>query len=79
MPIAFVYMLAHYFTLFVVQGQFAVPLLSDPLGRGWNLFGTAHVVPDLTVIAPEHDVVRPGRRPRRRATLRGWRSRTTAP
>jgi hypothetical protein len=51
-PIAFVYMLAHYFTLFVVQGQFAVPLLSDPLGKGWNLFGTAHVVPDLTVIAP---------------------------
>ena len=51
-PIAFVYMLAHYFTLFVVQGQFAVPLLSDPLGRGWNVFGTAHVVPDLTAISP---------------------------
>ena len=51
-PIAFVYMLAHYFTLFVLQGQFAVPLLSDPLGRGWNLFGTAHVVPDLTVVPP---------------------------
>jgi hypothetical protein len=51
-PIAFVYMLAHYFTLFVVQGQFVVPLLSDPLGRGWDLFGTADVVPNLTVIAP---------------------------
>lgn len=51
-PIAFVYMLAHYFTLFVLQGQFAIPLLSDPLGRGWNLFGTAHVTPDLTVISP---------------------------
>ncbi len=51
-PIAFVYMVAHYFTLFVLQGQFAVPLLSDPLGRGWNLFGTAHVTPDLTVISP---------------------------
>jgi len=51
-PIAFVYMLAHYFTLFVLQGQFAVPLLSDPLGRGWNLFGTAHVVPNLTVVPP---------------------------
>ena len=51
-PIAFVYMVAHYFTLFVVQGQFAIPLLSDPLGRGWNLFGTAHVVPDLTVVSP---------------------------
>jgi hypothetical protein len=51
-PIAFAYLLAHYFTLFVVQGQFAVPLLSDPLGRGWDLFGTADVVPDLTVISP---------------------------
>jgi hypothetical protein len=51
-PIAFVYMVAHYFTLFVLQGQFAIPLLSDPLGRGWNLFGTAHVTPDLTIITP---------------------------
>ena len=51
-PIAFVYMLAHYFTLFVIQGQFAVPLLSDPLGKGWNLFGTADVTPDLTLVAP---------------------------
>ncbi len=51
-PIAFVYMVAHYFTLFVLQGQFAIPLLSDPLGKGWDLFGTAHVAPDLTVVAP---------------------------
>jgi hypothetical protein len=51
-PIAFVYVVAHYATLFLVQGQFAVPLLSDPLGRGWNLFGTAHMQPDLTVISP---------------------------
>jgi hypothetical protein len=51
-PIAFVYVVAHYATLFLVQGQFAVPLLSDPLGRGWDLFGTAHVTPDLTVISP---------------------------
>jgi len=51
-PIAFVYMVAHYVTLFLLQGQFAIPLLSDPLGRGWNLFGTAHVTPDLTVISP---------------------------
>jgi hypothetical protein len=51
-PIAFVYVVAHYVSLFLVQGQFAVPLLSDPLGRGWNLFGTADVVPNLTVISP---------------------------
>lgn len=51
-PIAFAYMVAHYVTLFVLQGQYAIPLLSDPLGRGWNLIGTADVSPDLTVIAP---------------------------
>jgi hypothetical protein len=51
-PIAFVYEVAHYFSLFLVQGQFAIPLLSDPLGRGWNLFGTADVAPDLTIVSP---------------------------
>ena len=51
-PIAFVYVVAHYATLFLLQGQYTVPLLSDPLGRGWNLFGTAHVQPDLTLISP---------------------------
>jgi hypothetical protein len=52
LPIAFVYVVAHYVTLFLVQGQFAIPLLSDPLGRGWDLLGTADVVPDLTVLSP---------------------------
>ncbi|HET9243381.1 MAG TPA: hypothetical protein VFN99_08045, partial [Gaiella sp.] len=52
LPIAFVYVVAHYVTLFLVQGQFAIPLLSDPLGRGWDLLGTASVVPDLTVLSP---------------------------
>jgi hypothetical protein len=51
-PIAFVYLVAHYFSNFLVTGQFAIPLLSDPLGRGWDLLGTADVVPDLSVIAP---------------------------
>jgi len=51
-PIAFAYEVAHYFSLFVIQGQFAVPLLSDPLGRGWDLFGTAGVVPNLGVLTP---------------------------
>ena len=51
-PIAFVYVVAHYFSTLVTQGQFAVPLLSDPLGRGWNLIGTADVVPNLAVVTP---------------------------
>lgn len=51
-PIALVYVVAHYFSLLVVQGQFVVPLASDPLGRGWDLFGTAGVTPTLNVFSP---------------------------
>lgn len=40
-PIALAYQIAHYFTLFVIQGQNIFLLISDPFGRGWNLFGTA--------------------------------------
>lgn len=52
-PIAFAYLIAHYFSLLAIQGQFAVPLASDPLGRGWDLFGTADFVPNLTIVSPE--------------------------
>lgn len=38
-PIAFVYNVTHYFTLLFSQGPFIVPLLADPFGFGWNLFG----------------------------------------
>ena len=41
LPIAFVYHFTHYFTLLLTQGPAALALLSDPLGRGWNLIGTA--------------------------------------
>ncbi len=49
-PIALVYAVAHYFSLFVIQGQFLAPLVSDPLGKGWNLFGTADVVPNIGLL-----------------------------
>ena len=51
-PIAFAYVVAHYFSLFVYQVQFAVPLLSDPLGRGWDVIGTADFRPNLTLLRP---------------------------
>jgi hypothetical protein len=51
-PIAFVYAVAHYFTLLVIQGQFAIPLVSDPFGRGWDVLGTAGFSPDLTTLSP---------------------------
>jgi hypothetical protein len=39
-PVAFVYTVAHYFTRLVFDSQTAIALASDPLGRGWDLFGT---------------------------------------
>lgn len=39
-PIALAYVVAHYLTLLLVQGQLAIPLASDPFGFGWDLFGT---------------------------------------
>lgn len=41
LPIAVAYNVAHYYPLLVTQGQLIIKLLSDPLGRDWNLFGTA--------------------------------------
>lgn len=45
-PIAFVYHVTHYFTLLLAQGPSFVSLLSDPLGRGWNLLGTKNLFAD---------------------------------
>ena len=43
MPIALAYHFAHYLTVLLVNGQYAVVALSDPYARGWNLFGTAYM------------------------------------
>ena len=40
-PIALAYVTAHYFGLLSYQGQAVAALASDPLGDGWDLFGTA--------------------------------------
>ncbi len=49
-PIAFAYALAHYFSLLAYQGQALGYLISDPLGHGSNLFGTADAGIDYTVV-----------------------------
>ncbi len=36
-PIAIGYHVAHYLVFLLVQGQYIIPLLSDPFGFGWNL------------------------------------------
>lgn len=51
-PIALAYLVAHYFSLVVLQGQYMAPLVSDPFGRGWDLVGTADVRPDLGILTP---------------------------
>ncbi|MDQ4069418.1 MAG: hypothetical protein M3203_08110 [Actinomycetota bacterium] len=50
-PIAFAYALAHYFSLLVFEGQSAIALASDPLGHGWDLFGTAANTVDFTAVS----------------------------
>ena len=51
-PIALVYAVAHYFTLLVIQGQYAWSLASDPFGFGWNLFGTVDYAPNIAPFSP---------------------------
>lgn len=50
-PIALVYVAAHYLTFLLFQGQAVGYLASDPLGRGWNLFGTATAAIDYGIIS----------------------------
>jgi len=49
-PIAIGYHVAHYLTFLLVQGQYIIPLTSDPFGIGWNLFGTAGYRVDIAVV-----------------------------
>jgi hypothetical protein len=49
-PIGIAYHLAHYHSLLLVAGQYAIPLVSDPLGYGWDLFGTTLYRVDFSVV-----------------------------
>ncbi len=49
-PIAVAYLVAHNFANLLIQGQLLIPLLSDPFGFKWNLFGTAGFEPDIGII-----------------------------
>ena len=50
-PIALAYVVAHYFSLLAYQGQALAYLVSDPLGHGSDLFGTATATIDYNVIS----------------------------
>jgi hypothetical protein len=49
-PIALAYVVAHYFSLLIYQGQAMAFLSSDPLGNGSNLFGTATATIDYNLV-----------------------------
>jgi hypothetical protein len=49
-PIAIGYHVAHYLVFLLVQGQYIIPLTSDPFGRGWDLLGTAGYRVDIGII-----------------------------
>jgi len=49
-PIAIAYHLSHYLSYLLIAGQLIIPLVSDPFGWGWDLFGTAAYALDVGVI-----------------------------
>ena len=50
-PIALVYVAAHYLTFLLFEGQSIAYLASDPLGEGWDLFGTARAAIDYCALS----------------------------
>jgi hypothetical protein len=50
LPIAFAYHVAHYLSYLLIGGQIVIPLASDPLGRGWDLLGTANYTIAMDVV-----------------------------
>jgi hypothetical protein len=54
LPIAAVYVAAHYFTFLIFEGQAINYLASDPFGQGWDLFGTVASGIDYSIF-PQKD------------------------
>jgi hypothetical protein len=50
-PIAMVYVAAHYLTFLLFEGQSIFYLASDPFGEGWDLFGTANAAIDYGLLS----------------------------
>jgi hypothetical protein len=50
-PIVYGYLVAHYFSLLVLEGPAMIYLASDPLGRGEDLFGTAQFLVNYNLIS----------------------------
>ena len=52
LPIAVGYLVAHYLTYLLVDGQRILVAISDPFQRGWDLFGTAFHEPNGAFLPP---------------------------
>lgn len=52
-PIAAAYAVAHYFSLLVLDGQRMFIQVSDPFGRGWDLFGTKDYTINWVLVSPD--------------------------
>jgi hypothetical protein len=48
LPVAVGYLIAHYLTTLLFDGQRILVAISDPFQQGWDLFGTAFFEPDLS-------------------------------
>ena len=53
-PIAAVYVAAHYLTFLIFEGQAISYLASDPFGQGWDLFGTVDGGINYTIFPQEN-------------------------
>lgn len=51
-PIVLAYVVAHYFSFLLLEGQLGLIRLSDPFGQGWDLFGTADWALNLALVTP---------------------------
>ena len=52
LPIALGYLIAHYLTYLLIDGQRIVIAVSDPFQKGWNVFGTAFYAPSGSWLPP---------------------------
>ena len=49
-PIAIAYHLAHFLSFLLIQGQLLIPLVSDPFGFGWDIFGTLEYTINIGIV-----------------------------
>ena len=52
LPIALAYHYAHFLGFLLINGQRFIVLASDPLGWGWDLFGTADALINIGILSP---------------------------